>query len=54
MEWVWTLIAMLVCLLLEGFFSGSEIALISADQMKLRHDAAKGSRGARLALRMLK
>lgn len=54
MEWVWTLITMLVCLLLEGFFSGSEIALISADQMKLRHDAAKGSRGARIALRMLK
>ncbi|MFH1027990.1 MAG: DUF21 domain-containing protein, partial [Pseudomonadota bacterium] len=54
MEWVWTLITMMICLLLEGFFSGSEIALISADQMKLRHDAAKGSRGARLALRMLK
>ncbi|MEW6672107.1 MAG: hemolysin family protein [Thermodesulfobacteriota bacterium] len=54
MDWAWTLIIMLICLLLEGFFSGSEIALISADQMKLRHDAAKGSRGARLALRMLK
>jgi putative hemolysin len=54
MEWGWTLITMLICLLLEGFFSGSEIALISADQMKLRHNAAKGSRGARIALRMLK
>ena len=54
MEWGLTLITMLICLLLEGFFSGSEIALISADQMKLRHDAAKGSRGARLALKMLK
>jgi len=44
---------MAVCLLLQGFFSGSEIGIVSADRMKLRHDAAKGSRGARLALKML-
>jgi putative hemolysin len=50
--WAWILI--LVCLLLEGFFSGSEIGVISADQIKLRHDAAKGSRGAKMALQMLK
>ncbi len=50
----WTLILMLVCLLLEGFFSGSEIAIISADRMKLRHAAAKGSPGAQLALKLLK
>ncbi len=43
-----------VCLLLEGFFSGSEIGVVSADQIKLRHKAAKGSRGAKLALEMLK
>ncbi len=42
-----------ICLLLEGFFSGSEIAVVSADQIKLRHDAAKGSRGAKLAIEML-
>jgi CBS domain containing-hemolysin-like protein len=48
-----TLLIILVCLLLEGFFSGSEIGVISADQMKLRHAAAKGSKGARLALAML-
>jgi len=48
-----TLGIMLVCLLLEGFFSGSEIGVISADRLRLRHDAAKGSRGARLALAML-
>ncbi len=54
MDILWTLIIMLVCLLLEGFFSGSEIAVVSADQIKLRHDAAKGSRGAKLALEMLK
>ena len=28
--------------------------MVSADQMKLRHEAAKGSRGAKLALEMLK
>ena len=44
---------MAACLLLEGFFSGAEIGVISADTIKLRHDAAKGSREAQLALRML-
>ena len=53
MEIALTLLIMALCLLAEGFFSGSEIGVVSADQMKLRHDAAKGSRGARLALKML-
>jgi len=53
MDIVITLLIILVCLLLEGFFSGSEIGVVSADQMKLRHDAAKGSKGAKLALDML-
>jgi CBS domain containing-hemolysin-like protein len=44
---------MVACLLAEGFFSGSEMAVVSADRMKLRHDAAKGSSGAKLALEML-
>ena len=48
-----TLLIILFCLLLEGFFSGSEIGVISADQIKLRHKAAKGSKGAKLALKML-
>ena len=50
----WALAIMGVCLLLEAFFSGSEIGVVSANQMKLRHRAAKGSRGAKLALTMLK
>lgn len=54
MDILFMLLIMVVCLILEGFFSGSEIGVISADQIKLRHDAAKGSRGARLALKMLK
>ncbi|MCG6867881.1 MAG: hemolysin family protein [Gammaproteobacteria bacterium] len=48
-----TLLICLVCLLLEGFFSGSEIGVVSADQMKLRLNSAKGSKGAKLALEML-
>lgn len=49
-----TIASMVFCLIAEGFFSGSEMAVISADRMKLRHQAAKGSAGARLALKMLK
>jgi putative hemolysin len=44
---------MIGCLVAEGFFSGSEMGVVSADRMKLRHDAAKGSLGAKLALDML-
>lgn len=44
---------MLVLLLLKGFFSGSEIALVNADKIKLRHAAKQGSRGAELALKLL-
>jgi putative hemolysin len=44
---------MIMCLVAEGFFSGSEMGVVSADRMKLRHDAAKGSLGAKLALDML-
>ncbi|MGB5640128.1 MAG: hemolysin family protein, partial [Sedimenticolaceae bacterium] len=49
-----TILVMVVCLIAEGFFSGSEIGVVSADRMKLRHQAAKGSEGAKLALAMLK
>lgn len=48
-----TILIMIVCLMLEGLFSGSEIAVVSANKLKLRHQAAKGSRGAKLALKML-
>ncbi len=37
-------------LALEAFFSGSELALVSADKLKLSHRAAQGSRGAKIAL----
>lgn len=48
-----TIFIIVLCLLLEGLFSGSEIGVVSADQIKLRHLAGKGSKGAALALRML-
>ena len=48
-----TLLVMAICLVAEGFFSGSEIGIVSADRIKLRADAAKGSRGAQLAIKML-
>lgn len=50
MEAAFTLLGMLVLLLLQGFFSGSEIALVNADKVKLRHLAKKGNRGAQLVL----
>ncbi len=53
MEIYLTMLVMALCLLAEGFFSGSEIGVVSSDQMKLRHEAAKGSRGAKMALKML-
>ncbi|CCQ73031.1 hemolysin family protein [Magnetospira sp. QH-2] len=54
MELLPGILTMILCLALEAFFSGSEIGIISADRMKLRHEAAQGSRGAQLALEMLK
>ena len=40
-------------LLTEGFFSGSEIAVISANRLQLKTQASKGDRGSALALKML-
>ncbi len=48
-----TVLLMAACFVLEGFFSGSEIALVSADRLKLQTDAQNGQRGATLALQML-
>ena len=48
-----TVLIIVICLCTEAFFSGSEIGVVSANKMKLRHDAANGSRGAKLALEML-
>ena len=46
-------LSIVVFLLLEGFFSGSEIAMVSANRLHLKEKAAVGSRGATIALEML-
>lgn len=54
MHYAVIIIVMLVLLLLKGFFSGSELALVNADKLKLTHRANKGDRGAKLVLRLLR
>ncbi|HIC26553.1 MAG TPA: DUF21 domain-containing protein, partial [Gammaproteobacteria bacterium] len=52
-EVLFILFSMIVLLALKGFFSGSEIALINADKVKLNAMANQGDRGASLVLRQL-
>ena len=48
------LVLLIPCLLfLEAFFSGSEMALISCDRIKIRHRAQEGLRGAQVVERLL-
>lgn len=50
MELLLILLAILLLVLLQGFFSGSEMALVHADRLKLSHAAEQGQPGARLVL----
>ena len=51
---VWAVLVIFVpLLLLEAFFSGSEIALVAANRRRLQHLADKGQPGAALALKLL-
>src|ERR1035437_10038999 len=43
-----------IILLIEGFFSGSELALLSADRLQLKKRSKTNDLGAQLALKMLK
>jgi putative hemolysin len=52
MDAVLLILAMVVLLLLEGFFSGSEMALVNADKIRLHAKANQGHKGARLVLQM--
>jgi putative hemolysin len=45
---------MLALLLAQGFFSGSEIALVSSDKLKLRSRAERGDKHAELVLKLFK
>jgi CBS domain containing-hemolysin-like protein len=46
-------IAAVFFLLMNGFFAGSEMALVSANKVRLRHLRRKGSQGARMATDLL-
>ena len=54
MDILLTILLILVLLLLKGFFSGSEIALVNSDKMKLQHRARQGHKGAQLVLNLFK
>ncbi len=45
--------AIAICVLFEGFFSGSEMAIVAADRLKLRSRAEQGHAGAQLVLSLL-
>ncbi|MBI3543244.1 MAG: HlyC/CorC family transporter [Deltaproteobacteria bacterium] len=48
------LVALVIAaVVIEGFFSGSEMALISADRLALHKMAQKGNKGAKLALKLV-
>ena len=53
-ELILELLLMLVFLILKGFFSGSEIAMVNCDKLKMRHQAKMGNPGAKLVLRLFK
>lgn len=54
MIWSKLLLWTFLCLCLEAFFSGSELAIVSADKMKLANRAARGHFGAKMALNLSK
>ena len=54
MDLTFELFIILFFLILKGFFSGSEIAMVNSDKIKLRHQAKMGNKGARLVLKLFK
>jgi putative hemolysin len=52
MDFLLILLVMVLLLLLKGFFSGSEIALVNSDKFKMHHKANQGHRGAQLVLKL--
>ncbi len=54
MDWYAELLLIIFFLVLKGFFSGSEIAIVNSDKVKLRHQAKMGDRGAALLLKMFR
>ncbi|MCK5649023.1 MAG: HlyC/CorC family transporter [Gammaproteobacteria bacterium] len=54
MDWSVELFIIIFFLILKAFFSGSEIAIVNSDKLKLRHQAKMGNKGARLVLKLFK
>lgn len=54
MDWYLELLLIVFFLLLKGFFSGSEIAMVNSDKVKLRHMAKTGDRGAGMVLKLFR
>ena len=54
MDVVFQLLIILFFLLLKGFFSGSELAMVNADKIHLRHQARLGDPGAKLVLELFR
>ncbi len=46
-------VAIALCLLMEGLFTGAEMVLVAADRHRLSERAARGVRGAKIALKLL-
>ena len=47
------IIIIALCILVQAFFSGSEMVLIASNKLKLRQEIAKGTKGAKLALKIM-
>lgn len=54
MEWILIALTLVLLLFLKGFFSGSEIALVNADKIKLHHAARQDNKGAKLVLKLFR
>ena len=54
MDWYIELLLIVVFLVLKAFFSGSEIAMVNSDKVKLRHMAKTGDRGAGMVLKLFR
>jgi putative hemolysin len=54
MELVLQLLVILIFLVLKGFFSGSELAMVNSDKIHLRHQARLGDPGAKLVLNLFR
>ncbi len=53
MDWLTGIILIVLCLLSQAFFAGSEMGLISSNRVRLRHLVEKGDRKAVLIQRLL-